>query len=95
MDSYIEHGKNSTTLVGDDAMRMMRAFALASHIKLYIDTKIIPTRRIGIKRMMAMAKEITGKTYKMNPEGYRAAADDVELWAKEMRAAIPHLTREE
>jgi hypothetical protein len=31
----------------------------------------------------------------MNPEGYRAAADNVELWAKEMRAAIPHLTREE
>lgn len=90
-DSYVEHGAGGTAFVGPDATNMIRATVLASALKLYALHKIIPTRGVTPTRMLAMASGYSGKRYKRG--AYLEAAADVDRWAREMRAALPHLTR--
>jgi hypothetical protein len=73
---------------------MYRAAVLASSLRLYVKSggRIIPTRGVGIMKMLALASQITGKPYKRTEAS--KAADDVSAWAKEMKAALPHVTRE-
>lgn len=91
-DSYITvtNGKCSS-FVGSDAVNYVRAELLASSLKLYAATKIIPTRGVTISKMLAMATGYTGKAYKRGDA--IKAADDVKKWANEMKAALPVVER--
>ena len=81
------HKGGGVTLSGPDATRMMQAFVLASSLRLYAKTKMIPTRGVTITYMLNMAAQFSGKKYKRGQA--ELAAADVQKWAEEMRAAIP------
>lgn len=75
------------SFVGPDAVSLYRARLLASSIRLWIKSKIIPTRGVTITVMLRHATGITGKPYKRG-EAQRAA-DDVTAWANAMVSALP------
>lgn len=91
-DSHIvaRDGK-CTTFVGGDAVNYVRAVMLASSLKLYAKCKILPTRGVTISSMLAMATGYTGIKYKRG--AYVQAAEDVQRWADEMKAALPIIER--
>jgi len=76
---------------GPDAVNLYRARLLASSLRLYAKTGIIPTRGVTATAMLRMASEYTGKAYKRGQ--YDAAAADVTAWANTMQAALP-ITRD-
>jgi hypothetical protein len=87
-ESYItvQDGR-CTGFAGPDAVDYVRATVLASALKLYAKAKICPTRGVGIKAMLLHATAYTGKKYRIKDA--QQAADDVLLWAREMKAALP------
>lgn len=87
-DSSIDlRSGGGATLAGPDAMLFMKAVQLKSFIKLYLTTGIIPTRGVGIQRMLALATEITKKPYTRNTA--EQAIEDLATWIETMRVAIP------
>lgn len=89
-DSYmtVRNGQVSS-YVGCDAVSVVRALSLWSALKLYVNSggKIIPTRGMTITKMLKLATQITGKSYKRTEA--MKAAEDVKKWADEMKAALP------
>jgi hypothetical protein len=83
----VHHKGGGTTFAGPDAVAYFRARTLASSIKLFMRTGIIPTRGVTGPVMLRIATEITGKAYKRGQ--YQAAYDDVVRWADTMKAALP------
>ena len=77
----------STTYSGPDAVEFFRVHSLRSSILLYHKTKLIPTRGLGITKMLSLASAITGQKYKRS-ETLRAA-DDLHIWLCNMRSALP------
>ena len=71
---------------GHEAVDVYRAFMLASHLKLYAKSGIIPTRGVGITKMLALAGHFTGKAYKRG-EALKAS-EDCLAWAQTMKLAI-------
>ena len=82
---YDEKGR-VTSFVGDDATNLFRAMMLKSSIRLWLDTKMIPTRGVTITKMLAMAKAYSNKSYKTTQ--CQMAIDDLEVWINNMRSAI-------
>lgn len=85
--SFIVHGPSSTSFVGPDATALFRAMTLHSAIKLYLATGMIPTRGVTISKMLVIATQITGKTYRRGAG--QAAVDDLQVWIEAMKAAMP------
>jgi hypothetical protein len=87
-DSFIgvDNGE-CRSFVGPDAVNYVRAVYLANSLKLYAKAKIIPTRGVTATKMLAMATGYSGKAYKRGQ--YVEAANDVQKWADEMKAALP------
>ena len=71
---------------GRQAVGVFQAKVLLGSLKLYAKTGIIPTRGVGIKRMMALASEIAGKPFKASKRDIPAACEALEL----MIAASTH-----
>lgn len=93
-DNYIQHHTGGgTSLVGKDAVALMRAATLASGLRLYARTGMKLTRGASPLKMLAMAKGITGKGYKRGE--YLEAAQDLQTWIDTMRCAIPHLVEQQ
>lgn len=88
----ISIGAGGTSIQGPDGMAYYRALTLASSLKLFIKTGIIPTRGVTGPVMLRIATEITSKTYKRGQ--YQQAHDDVKLWADTMRGALQVEVRE-
>lgn len=88
-NSHVVYNKKgeATTFVGKDAVHLFRAAQVASSLRLFAQTGIRPTRRIGPTDLMRIAKEYTGKEYKR--ADYITAANDLDKWVKEMKAALP------
>jgi len=91
MESYLgvnDKGK-VTSHVGADAVRRFHAITVKHAIKMIGETggKIIPTRGYNMKRGLADAGKITGKTYKRTE--WQKAIDDLDVWIAEMTAALP------
>lgn len=76
-----------TGYFGPDAVHFARVRMLRSSIKLWKQTGLIPTRGVGIKRMLAMASEYTGKPY--HTRNIEAALTDLDTWLATMAAALP------
>lgn len=85
--SEIIHSNGGTMFAGPDAVNLVRAVYLASHLKLFAKTGIRPTRHVGPTDMLRMATGYTGKKYKRG--AYLAAAEDVRVWVETMKAALP------
>jgi hypothetical protein len=90
--SYVEHSASGcTAVVGPDAVNYMRAATLRSSLRLWLATKMIPTRGVTITVMLRIATEYTGKKYttKQAPQ----AIADLDTWIATMRAALPVVER--
>jgi hypothetical protein len=88
-DSEIVYGKGGTTFAGPDAIQFLAATQLYHAIRLYLKIGMIPTRGCGPKRMLELAGRYTGKTYKNSRANLELAANEVETWARTMKAALP------
>jgi hypothetical protein len=88
-NSHLVAGKDGKLVayVGTDAVSAVRAITLASALKLWAKTGMIPTRGWTITKMLQAASGITGKKYKRK-EAIQAAEDCLK-WANEMKAALP------
>lgn len=86
-DSQIVVSDTSTAFVGQDAVAFYCATVIASGLRLYGKSHIIPARAWKPMTMLAAASKITGKTYKRGE--YIKAADDLQTWADTMKAALP------
>lgn len=83
----IVHKSGSVTYAGPDATNFFRAKMLSLSIRMYSETKVIPTRGVTITRMLKMATGYTGKSYRRGQ--YDLAVEDLRIWIETMRAALP------
>ena len=88
-DSFIKHTSAGPMFVGPDAVRLQQAITLRSAIKMYVMSsgQIIPTRGMGITKMLALAGTITGKKYKRTQTTQAQA--DLHIWIETMKSALP------
>lgn len=89
MDNFVEISEHATSYVGFEAVDLFRARMLASSLRLYAKTGMIPTRGVTITKMLALASHYTGKPYKRGSAAI--AADDVKAWADALALALPHV----
>lgn len=83
-----------STLVGKDAVSLMRVQTIITGIRMNIQTggKMQLTRAATITNLLKMAGEYTGKKYTRNQK--EQAMADLQEWFTEMKAALPQSTRE-
>lgn len=89
-DSHIVYSKSrgeATSYVGRDATELFRVNMLKSSIKLWMKTGMMPTRGIGIHKMLKMAEVYTGRKYKKSEAAY--AIEDLHNWVTCMVSALP------
>jgi hypothetical protein len=89
-DSYIEYSKGrgeATSYVGSDATQLYRVNMIKVSIKLWMKTGMMPTRGIGIRKMLKMAEVYTGRKYKTSEAAY--AVEDLHNWVTCMVSALP------
>ena len=89
-DSYIEYSrgrKEATSYVGSDATHLYRVNMIKVSIKLWMKTGMMPTRGIGIRKMLKMAEVYTGRKYKTSEAAY--AVEDLHNWVTCMVSALP------
>ena len=89
MDSFISHSPSGILFSGPDAIRLQQAITLRSAIKMYVRSggQIIPTRGMGITKMLALTTNITGKKYKRTQT--EDAMRDLHIWIETMKSALP------
>lgn len=89
-DSHIVYSKGrgeAISYVGKDATELFRVSMLKASIRLWTKTGMMPTRGIGIKKMLAMATVYTGRKYKTSEAAQ--AVDDLHNWVTCMVSALP------
>lgn len=89
-DSKIIYSRSrgeATSYIGRDATQLFRVNMLKSSIKLWMKTGMMPTRGIGIQKMLKMAEMYTGRKYKKSEAAY--AVEDLHNWVTVMVSALP------
>jgi hypothetical protein len=87
-DSYVSTKNGQiTTYYRPDARNLFRAKLLRNSIKMYLAVGITPTRGMTITKMLKLATEYTGQTYKRGagPQALR----DLETWLLARQSAMP------
>ena len=84
----VHHAHGGVTLVGPDAINLMRAATVKQGLLMYDRSKMLLTRGATPTMLLALAKQYTGKTYK-GKDKYQQAAADVQVWIDTMKAALP------
>jgi hypothetical protein len=91
MPDQITHTESGATIFEGSAVEVFRLLAFASGLDLYAKTKIIPNRMWTPMRMLRIAEEATGKTYKRGQ--YAQAAADIRVAVKKLRETVPVVTK--
>lgn len=89
-DSHIVYSRGrgeATSYIGRDATELFRVNMLKISIRLWVKTGLKPTRGVGIKKMLAMATQYTGRKYKTSEAS--EAIDDLHNWVQVMVSALP------
>ena len=89
-DSHIVYSKSrkeATSYVGRDATELYRVNMIKVSIRLWTKTGMLPTRGIGIRKMLKMAEVYTGRKYKTSEASQ--AVDDLHNWVTCMVSAMP------
>lgn len=89
-DSYVVYSKGrkeATSYVGRDATQLFRVNMLKVSIRLWCKTGMKPTRGVGIRKMLDMAYQYTGRRYKTSEA--MEAVDDLHNWVTCMVSAMP------
>lgn len=76
-----------TSYIGHDATQLYRVNMLKTCIKMWMKTGMMPTRGIGIQKMLKMAEVYTGRKYKKSEAAY--AVEDLHHWVSCMVSALP------
>lgn len=84
---YSRSRKEAVSYVGSDATQLYRVNMLKVSIKLWMKTGMMPTRGIGIQKMLKMAEMYTGRKYKKSEAAY--AVEDLHNWVTTMVSALP------
>lgn len=84
---YSKSRKEATSYVGRDATELFRVNMIKVSIKLWMKTGMMPTRGVGIKKMLKMAEQYTGRKYKTSEAAY--AVEDLHNWVSVMVSALP------
>ena len=84
---YSKSRKEATSYVGRDATELFRVNMIKISIKLWMKTGMMPTRGVGIKKMLKMAEQYTGRKYKTSEAAY--AVEDLHNWVSVMVSALP------
>lgn len=79
----------SVSFTGAAAVDVFRLHTLRSALKLYLATGMKPTRGVGLKQMLQLATEFTGKTYANSKAQGAQALVDLAAVAAPMTSA-PH-----
>lgn len=92
MITYNKDGSLSS-LTGREAVELMRVQTIITGIKMNIRTggKMQLTRGATITKLLKMAGDYTGKTYKRSEK--QQAMDDLNVWFNNMKSTIPTQTR--
>lgn len=88
----ILHSSGAISFLGGDSIELFRALTLRNHLALYTKTKLIPTRGFGIRKMLSLATQFTGNSYKTSQ--ISDAIYDLTIWIETMRSALPVSTHE-
>jgi len=87
-ESFISYNKyGAVSFVGEPAVRVFQAATIVTGLRFYAKTGMKPSRAFTPMAMMDAAKRITGHDYKRRD--YLGAADDLEKWLHEAKAALP------
>lgn len=87
-NSEIVVDKNGgTSFSGRDAVLLYRAMTIRSAISLHVRIGMIPTRGMTITKMLTLAGQICGKTFKRGQS--QQAIDALDIWCETMKAALP------
>lgn len=90
-ESMVVAHAGGTTFVGPDGVSLYNAIAMASALRLYARSGMLPNRAWTATKLLQAAARITGKTYKRGQ--HQVASDDVREWVEAMKAAIPVVIR--
>ena len=85
-EASITVSPQATVYSGERATRMLQGRVLASSLRLYVKTGMIPSRGVTITYMLKLAEQITGQKLKRG-EALKAA-EAVQAWADKERDAI-------
>lgn len=88
----ILHASGAISFLGGDSIELFRALTLRNHLALYSKTKLIPTRGFGVRKMLKLAGEFTGNSYKTSQVA--DAIYDLTIWIETMRSSLPISTNE-
>lgn len=87
----IQYNKDGSlrALIGREAVDLMRVQTIISGIRMNIATggKLMLTRGATITRLLQLAGEYTGKSYKRSEK--QEAMDDLRVWFNNMKSTIP------
>lgn len=88
-DRIVAEQGGGISFVGHDAVELYRVMHIRAAIKLYAATGIIPTRGVGIKKMLAMAGSYTNRRYPATKHSAALAIADLTVWIETMKSALP------
>jgi hypothetical protein len=94
MTDTITYNKDgSASSFTGDAVLIYRAAHLAGSINMYVQTngRIIPTRGVGITRMLELAGQVTGKKYKRK-EAPQAVLD-LNAWVQLAKLSVQEIVQ--
>lgn len=80
------HGRGGMSVSGTGAMMIYRAVTVKQAISLWVKCKMMVTRGATITKMLGIAGEFTGKTYKRSQ--CEMAITDLENWIAEAKKGV-------
>lgn len=83
MSDYLDRTENGTVFVGSD-QDILKALTLASGLRIYAATKMLPSRGWTAKAMLDSATSLTGVKYKRGE--YEKAANDLTVHANWLKS---------
>lgn len=88
-ESHIErHASGAVSFVGPEAVAIYRATVVASALRLYAKARIRVNRAYTPTAMLAVASEVTGRTFKRGQ--YLEAANALDEWRAQQ--SVPVIT---
>jgi len=83
MSDYLDRTENGTVFVGSD-QDILKALTLASGLRIYAATKMLPNRGWTANKMLSAAARLTGQPYKRGQ--YEKAAADLTAYADKLKS---------
>lgn len=90
--SSFEYHEDGSLAVASGAVEVFRLATLASALKLYSTTRILPNRSVNATDLLTLANRATGHHYRRGQ--YAMAAEGVLEVMRRLKATVPVVGRE-